>query len=122
MLEVARRVVSDADRKRPTGARPRGSEELTHIAYTRAHFLCLSAPFGIILKQVAVFLHDGAAASRIDRDEPGPRLLERRDVTPRELPRVVEIAGMRVQSAATLLPRRGDHGVAVHGQDALRRP
>src|SRR6202022_2421590 len=68
-----------------------------------------------------VLLHRRAAPSRVDRDELCSRSLERGDIPPGQLARVLEISRVCVQRPATLLARSVDHRVAVYLEYSLRR-
>ena len=106
MREVAGVLVHDAQRTRgPIGPRPR---DLRRVAHARAERATALRPRRILLEHVAVGLQVRAAACRVHDDR---KVVAREgvDVQPRKLPRVLAVAGMRVQrTAAHLLNGGGD--------------
>src|SRR5258705_7975646 len=119
---MARRVVSNLDRKHASFSRARCGKQLAYIADTRRERRGSLVPLGIILQQVRILLYDRSAAGRIDRDERRARAIEGGDVAPRQRTGGLEAAGVRVQRTAAVLPGSVDHRVAVDGQNAPRRP
>ena len=117
---MARRVVGDAFRKLSAARRTRRGQELAHIAHLRRELRGALAPFRVVGQQMRILLHHRAAAGGIRADEIRVRLLECRDVRAGEGASAIEIAGVRVQGAATPLPRCTHHLVAVHHEGALR--
>src|SRR6266446_3540484 len=68
-----------------------------------------------------ILFHDRSATGRVDRDKGRTRALERRDIAPRERPGSLEMAGVRVERAAAVLPWSIDCRVAVDDQHASGR-
>src|SRR5438128_10408042 len=104
MLQMTRRIISDADRQRTARTRSGVGEQLTHISHARCNRDGALVPLGVIMKQVAVLFHDGATARGVRYDVLCAGLLERRDVFSRQCTRALEISGMRMQRAAPSLP------------------
>src|SRR6267142_1340613 len=115
---MAGRIVRDPNGKGSAFGWPSGGEQLAHVSYACAHPHRSRVPFGMILPQMSVLLHDRSATRRVDGDKRGTRALERRDVAPRERSSRLEIAGMCVERAAAVLPWRIDCRVAVDDQHA----
>ena len=72
-------------------------------------------------QEMAVLLHVRAAPRRIHRDPGGRSTLEGGDVRPCEGARALQIAGVRVERAATTLPRDLSDLISVHDQGARGR-
>src|SRR5205814_2474585 len=89
MREVTRIVIDDARLDRmPRRARLAGFDQrFGDVAHLRAEGTRTIRPRGIIVKQLAVFLHRRSAAGRVDDDAIDAGALEHADVVLRELAR-----------------------------------
>jgi len=84
VLEMAGRIVRDPNGKGPAFAWPSGGEQLAHVSHACAHPHSSRVPFGIILQQMSILLHDRSATGSVDRDKGRTRALERSDIAPGE--------------------------------------
>src|SRR6185437_10833516 len=103
MYEMTGRIVGDTEGKRAARAGTGAGEQLTHIAHTRRAGRGTSGPHRIVLQEMAVLLHHGAASGCVHGDGRGTRALERDDVRAGERTGTMQVTGVCVQRAAAAL-------------------